>query len=212
MRTLVIDPAQPQPDAVAEAARWMAADGLTIFPTDTLYGLGANPWSAAAVTALFDAKGRDERQAVPLIAASTDVVRQAAGAWSDRMERVLGCFGPGPLSILIPAPADMPAVLHAGRGTMAVRVPDHALARALAAAAGGLITSTSANRSGHPPANSVAGLDEIAHDPRVLVVDGGQTPGGAPSTIVDLTGDEPVLIRVGAIPAERVMAAWKDCG
>lgn len=212
MSTLVVDSAHPQPDALAAASRWMVGDGLVIFPTDTFYGLGANPRSPAAVAALFDAKGRSERQAVPLIAASTGVVRDAAGGWSEQTERFLAAFWPGPLSVVIPATPDMPTVLHAGLGTMAVRVPDHPLARALAEAAGGLITSTSANRSGRPPAQRVSDLDEIAQDSRVLVVDGGDTPGGLPSTIVDVRGREPVLIRAGAIVWERVMAAWRECG
>jgi L-threonylcarbamoyladenylate synthase len=95
--------------------------------------------------------------------------------------------------------------VHAGHGTIAVRVPAHPLARAIAAAWGGLITATSANRSGHPPARDVAGLDEIARDARVLVLDGGPAPGGAPSTIVDARTTDVTLVRAGAIAWNRVL-------
>ena len=88
---------------------------------------------------------------------------------------------------------------------MAVRVPDHAVARALAAAWGAPITATSANRSGEPPAQSAATLATLADDPRVLVVDAGSTPGGQPSTIVDARGETPVLVRAGAIAWNRVL-------
>jgi L-threonylcarbamoyladenylate synthase len=118
--------------------------------------------------------------------------------------RLAEAFWPGPLSIICDAPARVVAAVHAGRRTVAIRVPDHPIARALAAAFGGPVTATSANRSGEAPVDCAADLPWV-HDDRVLVIDGGNTTGGAPSTIVDARDRAPVLIREGAIAWDRVL-------
>jgi L-threonylcarbamoyladenylate synthase len=212
VRTVVLSPSSISGDSLRQIEHWLAGDGLVAFPTDTFYGLGAIPSRPGAVRTIFDVKGRDERQAVPIIAASLDVVRQAASDWTSRLERFAEAFWPGPLSLVIAAPGDMASAIHGGLGTIAVRVPDNRVARAMAEAAGGFITATSANRSGAPPVRTAGALDEVRHDPRVLIVDGGETPGGAPSTIVDVRGGQPTIVRAGAISTERVMAAWSECG
>lgn len=204
-RWLSIDPLSFEPRELEPAIRWLEQGRLVAFPTDTVYGLAANPASAEAVAALFDVKGRDERLAIPVIAASAERVREAAPAWNARQARAAAAFWPGPLSLLVDVPAWMTPRVHAGQATIAVRVPDHAVARALAAGCSGFVTATSANRSGAPTARSASTLDEIRDDPRVLVIDAGESPGGLPSTIVDLRGDEPVLIRPGAIAWEQLL-------
>jgi L-threonylcarbamoyladenylate synthase len=103
------------------------------------------------------------------------------------------------------APGWLPAEVHGGHRTIAIRVPDHRVARGLAEAFGGLIAATSANRSGQAPAVTAADLGELADDPRVFVVDGGATTGGAPSTLVDVRGAQPVCLREGAVPWKRVL-------
>ncbi len=205
MNAISIDPGHPDAGALGPAVAWLRQGGVVAFPTDTVYGLAVDPTSAAAVEALFDVKGRDARAALPLLAASADDVRAACGALPPDAARLAAAFWPGPLSLILDAPASLAPAVHAGTGTVAVRVPAHAVARALAAAWGGLITATSANRSGRPPSATRAGLDAIAVDPRVLVVDGGDAPGGAPSTIVDARGGEIRLIRAGAIAWNRVL-------
>jgi L-threonylcarbamoyladenylate synthase len=109
------------------------------------------------------------------------------------------------VSLICEAPPAIARDVHGGTGTVAVRVPDHAVARALADAWGAPITSTSANRSGGPPAHTAAMLADLASDPSVLVVDAGPTPGGQPSTIVDARGETMVLVRAGAIAWNRVL-------
>jgi L-threonylcarbamoyladenylate synthase len=211
---VVVDPVAVAPESLDEVRRWLMSGRLVIFPTDTFYGLGAVPAQAESVRAIFDVKGRDDRQAVPIIAASLEVVRQVIGSsWSDSLDRLARGFWPGPLSLVVRAPAGVVAdAVHGGLGTIAVRVPDNAVARAVAAAAGGLVTATSANRSGAPPVRQAGALDAVALDPRVLIVDGGETPGGAPSTIVDLESGAPQIVRAGAISPDRVMAAWSESG
>lgn len=191
-------------EALAPAIRWMAAGGIVLFPTDTFYGLAVDPSSADAVAALFDLKGRDPLMAIPLIAGSrADVERTAA--LTEHSRRLADAFWPGPLSLVLDAPASIASQVHGGRDTIAVRVPADAVAQLLAQGAGHLITATSANRSGAPPAARVDAVDEVARDARVFVIDGGVTPGGRPSTIVDARGAAPVLVRDGALAWDRVL-------
>jgi tRNA threonylcarbamoyl adenosine modification protein (Sua5/YciO/YrdC/YwlC family) len=147
--------------------------------------------------------------AIPLIASSTEAVLAQLGALSPASRALASAFWPGPLSLIVDAPASIARAVHAGRGTVAVRVPALPLAREVAGRFHGLVTATSANRSGEPAARTVAEAGAIARDPRVHVVDGGATTGGAASTIVDARGDTPVLIRAGAIAWDRVLESLK---
>jgi L-threonylcarbamoyladenylate synthase len=196
------------PGAVTEAdlstaVAWLRAGRVVAYPTDTLYGLAVDPASEAAVAALFELKGRGSSAAIPLIAASLEQVDRWC-ALSPASRRLAEACWPGPLSLICDAPPAIVPAVHAGLGTIAIRVPAHRVARTLAAAFGSPITATSANRSGHPAADRAEALVPIAND-RLLVVDGGATAGGAPSTIVDARSSEPTLVREGAIPWSRVL-------
>lgn len=201
-----VDPATCTVADLAEARAWIGAGGIVAYPTDTFYGLAVDPTSAAAVAALFDLKGRDPGVAMPLIAASLEQAGTIATIDAASWRLAQACW-PGPLSLVLDASSRVAPAVHAGRHTVAVRVPAHVVAQALAAACGIPITSTSANRSGEPPVATVDALAAIARDHRVLVVDGGATPGGLPSTIVDARVAPPRLIREGAIAWSRVL----DC-
>ena len=201
-----VDPAACTAADLAEACRWLQAGGIVAYPTDTFYGLAVDPTSAVAVAALFDLKGRDPAVAMPLIAASAAQVHDVA-AIDPASSRLANAFWPGPLSLVLDAAPVVARAVHAGRHTVAVRVPAHRVAQCLAAGSGVPITSTSANRSGEPPVSTVDDLGPLARDPRVLVVDGGATPGGRPSTIVDARAVPPRLVREGAIAWSRVL----DC-
>jgi L-threonylcarbamoyladenylate synthase len=199
-----LDPVTCRADDLAEARDWLRAGRIVAFPTDTFYGLAADPTSAIAVDRLFALKGRDRGVAIPLIAASLDQVR-AVGTLDGASARLARAAWPGPLSLVLDAtPAVVPAV-HGGRGTVAVRIPAHRVASALAEAFGGAITATSANRSGDAPVTTASALGVVGEDDAVLVIDAGATPGGAPSTIVDARGAPPVLVREGAIAWKRVL-------
>jgi len=202
-----VDPATCTVADLVEASAWIRAGGVVAYPTDTFYGLAVDPTSDTAVAALFDLKGRDPGVAMPLIAASLAQTMAITTSIDDASSRLARTFWPGALSLILDAgPAISPAV-HAGRHTIAVRVPAHRVEQTLAAACGTAITSTSANRSGALPVSTADGLAELAADPRVRVVDGGATPGGLPSTIVDVRSGPPRLIREGAIAWNRVL----DC-
>ncbi|MBA2260401.1 MAG: threonylcarbamoyl-AMP synthase [Acidobacteria bacterium] len=204
MDLIRINPDALESAAIARAAAALAAGGIVAYPTDTFYGLAVDPRNLDAVRKLFDAKGRAAGQASPLIAATVAQAEQAV-EFHDAARRLATQFWPGPLSLVLRAHALICREALGGGDTAAVRVPDHAIARALAAAASFCITATSANLSTAPPARSA---DEIS--PRLVahidvLIDGGPAPGVAPSTIVDLTDPVPRLVRAGGIAWERVL-------
>jgi L-threonylcarbamoyladenylate synthase len=203
MQIIRVDAAAPRAAEIAQAAAVIRSGGVVAYPTDTLYGLAADPFSDGAVERLFDVKGRDRSAAVPLIAATLDQAR-AAGTFGAREARLAEAFWPGPLAIVVPARASLSRALLGGGSTIAIRVPAHPVARALAAAFGACITATSANASGSPAATTA--LETAALGDRVdAIVDAGAAPGGAPSTIVELTDDGPRLVRAGAVAWDRVL-------
>jgi len=176
-------------------------------PTDTLYGLAADPFCAAAVTRVFAAKGRAAERALPLVAADTAQIATHLGRLTPVAARLAARFWPGALTMLVPAPAALARDVASAAGSVGVRVPAHDIARAIAAAAGRPITSTSANISGQPATDDPDEVERTLGDRLDLLIDAGRTPGGLPSTIVDMTAAEPRLVRAGAIPWEEI-DAW----
>lgn len=191
------------------AARLLADGRLVAYPTDTLYGLAVDPRRADAVERLFRAKGRPAAMAVPLIAASMEQVARDAGRLTPLARALAQRFWPGPLTLVVAASAALSPRLLGGGATVAVRVPDHAVARALAAALGHPVTATSANRSGAPPATTAAAAAEAVGRDLACVLDAGPSDGTSPSTIVDARGTAPLLLRPGAVEWDHVLAA---CG
>jgi L-threonylcarbamoyladenylate synthase len=203
MQRILVDAAHPDPAGISAAADVLRSGGVVAFPTDTLYGLAVDPRNDDAVARLFSLKGRDARTAIPIVASDLDQAAHA-GSFGPRERALAAAFWPGPLSIVIPPHAAIARAVLGGESTVAIRVPDHAVARQLAAAFGFCVTATSANTSGHPPA---ASPDDVWRGlPGVdLLLDGGPARGGAPSTIVAFDRDGPVLLRAGAVPWERVL-------
>ena len=206
MRRVFVDPESPQRDALQEAASWIVSGGLVALPTDTLYGLAADPFSAAAVARVFVVKGRDAGRALPLIAADAAQVSAHLGRLSAIGARLAERFWPGPLTLVVRAPSALAPDVTGGTGTVGVRVPADAVARAICAAVGRPITATSANLSGEPPTSDPDEVERTLGDRLDLLIDAGETPGGAPSTIVNVTGAEPALVRAGAISWDEIQA------
>ena len=200
-----VDRLAPDPGAVRRAARLLAGGGLVAYPTDTLYGLAVDPRRADAVERLFRAKGRPADMAVPLIAADPEQAARAAGRLTPLARALAERFWPGPLTLVVAASPALNPRLLAGGATVAVRVPDHAVARALAAALGHPLTATSANRSGAPPATTAAAAAEAVGADLACVLDAGPADVTTPSTIVDARGPAPVLLRPGAVPWDHVL-------
>jgi L-threonylcarbamoyladenylate synthase len=207
--TRVIEAASAATGAAAEAARTLAAGGLVAFPTETVYGLGADATNGTAVARLYEAKGRPSFN--PLIAHVADAgAAHALARFNANAERLAAAFWPGPLTLVLPRLAACPVaeLATAGLDTIAVRVPSHPLARAILAAFGGPVVAPSANRSGHvSPTTAQHVLADLTG--RIeLVIDGGPTPMGLESTIVACL-DGAALLRPGALPSadiERLVA------
>ena len=183
--------------------------GVVAFPTDTLYGLGADVFNPAALRKVFDIKERPEGLALPVLIDSweqfemvVDDVTPVAKALTDR-------YWPGPLTLIVTKAFTVPDLLTAGASTVAVRMPDHPVPRSLARLLGGPITGTSANRSGDADLKSLEELTAQLGDKVDYVVGSGPEPVGTASTIVDITEDCPKLIRQGVVPFEDVAAYWR---
>ena len=182
---------------VEEAARLVAGGGLVAFPTDTVYGVGCDPWSAEAITRLYAAKERPLHMAIPVLLASPEDVALVAAAPDGVPPRLVERFWPGALTVVVLRRPEVPGILTAGGATVAVRMPDHPLALRLIAAAGGALAATSANRSGRPSPETAAEVLADLAGRIALLIDGGRAPLGVPSSIVDLTADPPRLLREG---------------
>lgn len=194
---------------IERAVEVVRRGGVVAFPTETFYGLAVDPWNEKAIDALYAAKGRPSDTAVALIADSIDVVRdRIVGGELPRAAEILADkFWPGPLTLVIPARASLSSLLGGGTGTIGVRVSPHPISAALATKLGA-ITATSANPHGKPAMTRA--VDVAAAMPHLdLVLDGGETPGGAPSTLVDVTVDPPRIVRAGAIGEVAVRAALR---
>jgi len=204
-----VDPRQPDRAAIARAAGLLRGGGLAAIPTDTLYGLAADAFNPEAVARVFAVKGRAADRALPLVAASTAQVLEYFGRLPAIGTRLADRFWPGPLTLVLQAPDRLPADVTGGLETVGVRVPAHAVTTALCGECGVPLTATSANVTGEPPTDDPDSVVRALGDTIDVLVDAGRTPGGAPSTIVDVTGDQPRLIRAGAIAWEEVQACLR---
>lgn len=198
-----VQPDDPDPAVIREAADLIRRGLVVAYPTDTLYGLAVDPRNPGAVARLFGLKGRPESSALTLVAADVAQVR-AAGEMTEDAERLAARWWPGPLTIVVRARPVLAREMLAGGDTVGVRIPDHAVAVALARDAGFAITATSANRSGAPAASGAEAVAEAL--PGVdAIVDAGPVRGGAPSTIVDASVRPVSLLRAGVVPWDKVL-------
>ena len=207
-RVLTLDGAAPEPALVAEAVEALVDHALLVYPTETLYALGGVP-TRDVTTLVRQAKGRDDAKPLPLIAANREQARALCREWSDLAELLAVRFWPGPLTLVLPAHWGLAREVTAGSGTVAVRVPGLALARALCDGAGPLL-STSANRQAQAAPASCADAVAAVGEHAALALDAGAL-GGVPSTIVDLT-QTPRLLRAGAVSFEQLAGALREAG
>ena len=200
MKTIILS--AESPDAINQALIVLQQGGLVAFPTDTVYGLGALVFDDAAVRSIYAAKDRPIEKAIPVLLADSDDMEKVGINVPDVAYQIAVRFFPGPITCLIPKRPDLPESVSAS-STVGVRVPDHPVARALLRAAGPMAV-TSANISGEP---SPATADEVLAqlDGRIpLILDGGTTPGGVPSTLVDCTTCELKILREGPISLDEI--------
>ncbi len=199
-----------EPRSLAQAVEILRAGGVVAFPTDTVYGLGACAWDAAAVAQLYVAKGRAESKAIPILLASADALGEVADQVPPLAWALAARFWPGPLTLVVPRQARVPDVVTGGGNTVAVRVPNHPVALQLIKALGEPLAATSANLSGAP---SPVSADDVLSQLRgriPLILDGGPCPGGLASTVLDLTREPPVILRRGPVSREDLRAFVPD--
>jgi len=195
----------------AEAAAAARRGELIVFPTDTVYGIGTRPDDPAATARVFDAKRRPRDLTLPVLVAARADARVVA-RFDERAERIAGATWPGPLTLVLPRTAASAAWdLGGNRTTIGVRMPSHPLALAVLAGAGPLAV-TSANRSGEPPATTCDELDAAFGDLVSVYLCTDEPLVGGSSTVVDLTGDEPVILRAGAVSADAIARLWDGEG
>jgi L-threonylcarbamoyladenylate synthase len=176
----------------------VAAGGVVAFRTDTFYGLGADPFNLSALEAINELKGREEKPILVLVSDAHAAARLLA-AETPLFRALSETHWPGPLTLVARARDAVPELLTAGTGTIGVRLPADEAARRLVRECGGVLTATSANPSGRPPARTAAEAARYFPEGLALVVDGGESPAELPSTVLDVTGDEARIIREGAV-------------
>ena len=186
------------PEARERASSVVAGGGLVAFRTDTFYGVGADPFNPAALELVNALKGRDGKPILVIAADAADAPRLIAER-TRTFELLAARHWPGALTLVAAARPEVPELLTAGTGTIGVRLPADAEARAVVRACGGLLTATSANPAGRPPARTAAEVAGYFPEGLGLVIDGGATRTELPSTLVDVTGPRPRLIREGVV-------------
>ena len=201
-RIRAVDPEQPDMRAIAAAAAVVEAGGLVAFPTESFYGLGADALDSDAVARVFEVKGRPEHKALLVLVDSIDMAAGLAARVSDGARALMARYWPGPLTLVLEAAARVPVGLTGGGSTIGVRMPGHAVARALVRSAGRPITAPSANPSEAPPALTAAAVREYFEGRVELILDGGPTAGGAGSTVADCTVWPPRILRQGPVIVE----------
>ena len=207
VRYLTVDPERPDAEIVRRAGELLRRGGLVAFPTETVYGLGANALDAHAVARIFAAKGRPTYDPLIVHVLNAGVARAVARDWPDAAERLARAFWPGPLTLVVPKRRMIPDIVTAGLDTVGLRVPSHPVARAILEAATVPIAAPSANRFSELSPTRAEHVERALGDRVDLIVDGGPTTVGIESTVVDVSGDRPVILRPGTIPSPELAAA-----
>lgn len=207
MPVIRVDSLAPDPQALRNAADVLREGGLVAFPTETVYGLGAHALDPDAVARIFAAKGRPATNPLIVHVASVEAARDLTSRWPDAAERLASRFWPGPLTLVLPKAAAVPDSVTAGLPSVAVRIPSHPVALALLREAGIPVAAPSANRFTQLSPTTATHVEASLGDSVKLILDGGPTNVGIESTVLDLTGERPVLLRPGAITREELATA-----
>jgi len=200
MQTLILSASQE--NAIAKALEVLRAGGLVAFPTDTVYGVGALVFDEVAVESVYNAKDRPAEKAIPILIGGTEELDKVTAEIPAMAAKLAARFWPGPLTLVVPKHPNLPDVVSASP-TVGVRVPDHPVARALLRAAGPMAV-TSANISGQESPKTAGDVSRQLDGRIPLILDGGETPGGVPSTVVNCLGAEPVILREGPVTLKDI--------
>jgi len=202
MKTTIVSAYSPE--AIPQALDILRAGGLVAFPTDTVYGVCALAFDSTAVESIYSAKDRPMEKAIPVLISDLEDLDKVGTDIPEAAHKLAARFWPGPLTILVPKRADLPVAVST-TDTVGVRVPDHEVARALLRAAGPLAV-TSANISGGQSPVTAQEVYEQLGGRIAFILDGGKTPGGVPSTLVDCTRPKLSVLRDGPITLEELLS------
>ena len=202
-----VDPLAPAPEIIEWAAAILRAGGLVAFPTETVYGLGANALDPGAVAGIFRAKGRPPDNPLIVHVADRETVYRLARRVDGRAVRLMELFWPGPLTLILPRQEGVPPEVSAGLETVAVRMPAHQAALDLIRAAGVPVAAPSANLSGRPSPTTAAHVWDDLGEQIDVILDAGPAGIGVESTVLDLTASVPVILRPGGVTREELEAA-----
>jgi L-threonylcarbamoyladenylate synthase len=191
--------------ALPKALEILKAGGLIAFPTDTVYGVGSLAFDGRAVESIYLAKKRPNEKAIPILLGDASGLQLIASTVPDMARRLADRFWPGPLTLVVPKNPTLPLAVSA-TNTVGVRVPDHPVARVLLRAAGPMAV-TSANLSGESDPKTAQEVTDQLGGRIALILDGGRTPGGVPSTLVDCTGNRPIVLRTGPLSLQELESA-----
>jgi L-threonylcarbamoyladenylate synthase len=208
VKLVPVDPRQPAAGVITQAADLIRQGRVVIFPTRGLYGLAADALNSQAIDRVFTLKGRVRAKPLLVLIHQPNLLNRLVTRINPLAQHLIEAFWPGWVTFILPAATGLPEGLTSDEGKVGVRLAGHSVAAALCAAVGGPITGTSANLSG---AGGCAGVEEI--DPVVLgasdlILDAGRLEGGPGSTVVDVCGPTPIILRHGAVPDERIMAVF----
>ena len=196
----------PGDELIARAVEVLRNGGLVAFPTETVYGLGADATNAQAVRRIFAAKGRPPTNPLIVHVIDLDTARRYAATWSDAAQTLAAVWWPGPLTLVLPKSPSIVDEATAGRRTVGLRVPDHPLALELLRAFGGPVAAPSANRSNRVSPTTADHVREELGDAVDLILDGGACTVGIESTVLDLSGDTPTILRPGGVSRQQIEA------
>lgn len=191
--------------AIQSAAQVVKKGGVIVYPTDTVYGLGCNPFNEDAVKRLFRIKG-ERTKPLPILASNIKEIEKIAQT-TETTIKLVKKFWPGPLTIVLPKKPSLPNIVTCNLGSVAVRVPNHQVALELIRLSGGLLVGTSANKSGKKPPRTALDAAERIGEEVDVILDGGSTPIGASSTVIDLTEERPKILRQGPIEIDDILKA-----
>jgi L-threonylcarbamoyladenylate synthase len=194
---------------IEKGVRILRGGGVIAFPTDTVYGLGADAFNSPAVERIYEIKNRPRSQPFPLLIADEKQLSALAEPIPEIVWFLARRFWPGGLTLVVSKRDSMPSYLASGP-TIALRIPDHSVCQILIENLGNPLVGTSANISGERPALTAEEVDQQLGRKIDLIIDGGQCPGGKESTIVDITLDPPVILREGIIPSYEITRAYNE--
>lgn len=205
-KIITVNPTDPDPNVISEAAGVIKTGGVISFPTQYLYGLGADALNADAVNRVFGIKHRSYKKPILVLVKSLEDLERIVRSIPPVASRIIEKFWPGGITIIFEAKETLPVNLTAGTGKIGVRLPEHPVAAALVNSIGGPMTGTSANIAGNAGCSRISALDPRIAEKLDLILDAGPLKGGIGSTVVDVTGESPMILREGAVPSMAIFS------